>query len=285
MKFVDVKNDIAFRKIFGNDKKTQILISFLNAVLKLGDGRQIKEVDIINPYLLPRIAGEKASIIDVRAKDEKGRRFVVEMQVADVDGFGKRVQYYTCRDYSTQIERGDQYPLLKPIYFIGILDFDFFGGKEYLSNHIILNEKTHEHTLKDIRFTFIELRKFNKKAEQLRTLTEKWVFFIKNAEDLELIPENVEDEGLMEAYKDADKHSWKKEELIAYDNASIAEQDERGRLIAAENKGKVEKEEEVVERCVAENMPPEIISKIVNLPISEVKKIMEKIKKRKEGEK
>lgn len=225
-----------------------------------------------------------AIIIDVRAKDKSGRQFVVEMQVADVDGFGKRVQYYTCRDYSTQIERGDQYPLLKPTYFIGILDFDFFESGEYLSNHIILNEETYEHALKDIHFTFIELRKFNRKVEELKTLTEKWVFFIKNAENLDVIPENVDDEGLIEAYKDADKHSWKKEELIAYDNASIAEQDERGRLIAAENKGKIEgkieKEEEVIERCVEENMPSEIISKIVNLPISEVNKIVDKIKKR-----
>jgi hypothetical protein len=31
MKFVDVKNDVAFRNIFGNEKKTEILISFLNA--------------------------------------------------------------------------------------------------------------------------------------------------------------------------------------------------------------------------------------------------------------
>ena len=137
MKFVDVKNDIAFRKIFGNEKKTQILISFLNAILKLEGESRIQAVDIINPYLLPRVAGEKASIIDVRAKDKKGRQFVVEMQVADVDGFDKRVQYYTCRDYSMQIERGEQYPLLKPTYFIGILDFNFFESSEYLSNHSI----------------------------------------------------------------------------------------------------------------------------------------------------
>lgn len=282
MRFVDVKNDIAFRKIFGNEKKTNILISFLNAILKLEGVFKIKEVSIINPYLLPRVAGEKASIIDVRAKDEKGRQFVIEMQVADVDGFGKRVQYYTCRDFSMQIERGEQYPLLKPTFFIGILDFDFFDSSEYLSNHIILNEKTYEHALKDIQFTFIELRKFHKQLKGLKTLTEKWVFFIKNAENLEIIPDNIEDEGLIEAYKDADKHSWLKEELIAYDNASIAEQDERGKLIAAENKGKIEgkmeEKEGVIQRCLEEGMPPKMISKIVNLPVSEIKKIVNKLK-------
>ncbi|MEM0992754.1 MAG: Rpn family recombination-promoting nuclease/putative transposase [Bacteroidota bacterium] len=289
MKFVDITNDIAFRKIFGNEKKTQIIISFLNAVLQLEGDKRISEVSIINPYLLPRVAGEKASIIDVRAKDEKGRQFVIEMQVASVDGFDKRVQYYTCRDYSTQIDRGEQYPCLKPTYFIGILDFNFFDSEHYLSNHILLNEETYEHALKDIRFTFIELKKFSKPVEELETLIEKWIFFIKNAENLAVIPENTEDEGLIEAYKDADKHSWKKEELIAYDNASIAEQDARGRLIAAEKKGKAEgkiegkeegKQEEqqaVIERCWKEGLAVEIISKIVNLPTETVEAIIKKI--------
>lgn len=291
MKFVDVKNDIAFRKIFGNEKKTKIIISFLNAVLKLEGRQRIEEVSIINPYQLPRVAGEKASIIDIRAKDEKGNQFVIEMQVADVDGFDKRVQYYTCRDYSMQIDRGEQYPLLKPTFFIGILDFYFFDSPNYLSHHIIVNGETYEHKLKDIQFTFIELKKFGLQVHELNTLIEKWVFFIKNAENLEVIPDNVDDEGLREAYKDADKHSWEKEELIAYDNASIAEQDERGKITAAENKGKkegkkegeMEEKEKVIERCWRKNMAIEDITEISGLTLKEVKTIIEGLKI-KEGE-
>ncbi|MFK7980798.1 MAG: Rpn family recombination-promoting nuclease/putative transposase [Saprospiraceae bacterium] len=286
MKFVDVKNDVAFRKIFGNENKTTILISFLNAILKLTSDKKIKEVSIANPYQLPRIAGEKASIIDVRAIDEKGRQFVVEMQVADVDGFDKRVQYYTCRDYSMQIDRGEQYPLLRPTYFIGILDFDFFESENYLSNHIIVNGETYEHKLKDIQFNFIELQKFNLLVDDLQTLIEKWVFFIKNAENLNVIPANVDDEGLRQAYQDADKHSWGKEELIAYDNASIAEQDEKGKLIAAMDKGKTEgrkegrivEKEAIVKRCWKEKMSIELIVKLADLSTEEVSQIIEKIK-------
>ena len=230
MRFVDVKNDIAFRKIFGNENKTSIIISFLNAVLKLEADKRIEEVSIINPYQLPRIAGEKASIIDVRAKDKQGRQFVIEMQMADAQGFDKRVQYYTCRDYSMQINKGQGYALLKPTYFIGILDFNYFDSPSYFSHHIILNGETYEHKLTDIQFSFIELNKFNKKEAELKTLIEKWTFFIKNVENLKLIPSNVEDEGLIEAYKDAEKFNWEKEELIAYDNASIAIQDRIGSM-------------------------------------------------------
>ncbi len=298
MKFVDVKNDIAFRKIFGNENKTTIIISFLNAVLKLEGDKRIDEVSIVNPYLLPRVAGEKASIIDVRAKDKKGRQFIVEMQVADVDGFDKRVQYYTCRDYSMQIDRGEQYPLLRPTYFVGILDFNFFKSPGYLSHHIILDEETYEHKLTDVQFAFIELKKFNKEVHELKTLIEKWVFFIQNAENLDVIPDHVDDEGLKEAYYDADKHNWDKEELIAYDNAAIAEQDARGRMTLAIKRAKkqgmeqgmekgmekgmeqgMEKSKiEVIARCWEESMPIEIISRIVNLPIPQVAKTIEQIK-------
>lgn len=277
MKFVDVKNDIAFRKIFGNEQKTNILISFLNAILKLEGNQRVVEVSIINPYLLPRVAGEKASIIDVRAKDEQGRQFVVEMQVANVNGFDKRVQYYTCRDYSMQIDRGEQYPLLKPTYFIGIMEFNFFESASYLSNHLLLNEETYEHGLKDIQFTFIELNKFTKTASELTTLTEKWIFFIKNAENLDVIPDHVADEGLKAAYQDAEKHRWQKEELIAYDNASIAEQDERGKLIAAEQegitKGKIEGKTEVAKALKQSGVAMTIIVKTTGLTKAEIEKL------------
>ncbi|HFA47678.1 MAG TPA: Rpn family recombination-promoting nuclease/putative transposase [Bacteroidetes bacterium] len=283
MKFVDVKNDVAFRKIFGNEKKTKILISFLNAALKLEGDHLIKEVTIANPYQFPRIAGEKASIIDVRAKDVRGRQFVVEMQVAETDGFDKRVQYYTSRDYSMQIERGEEYPKLKPTYFIGILDFDYFDSEDYLSHHIILNGKTFEHKLKDIQFTFIELEKFNKEVHELETLIDKWTFFIKNAEELEVIPDNVDDDGLLEAYHDADRHSWKKEELIAYDNASIAEQDAIGKITFGIKKALKEKNYKIIEKCFDKNMAPEDIADITDLRLEKVLETIEKIKKKKGG--
>ena len=282
MKFVDVKNDVAFRKIFGNENKTTILISFLNAILKLEGDKKIKEVSIANPYQLPRVAGEKASIIDVRAIDKKGRQFVVEMQVADVDGFDKRVQYYTCRDYSMQIDRGEKYPLLKPTYFVGILDFDYFESESYLSNHIIVNGENYEHKLKDIQFNFIELRKFTLEVDDLQTLIEKWVFFIKNAENLDVIPANINDEGLKEAYRDADKHSWKKEELIAYDNASIAEQDVRGKMKFVVDK----RNKEIVEKCYLKGIEIEDISEITGLSLDNIQAIVNDIeRKKREGEK
>ena len=237
MQFVDVKNDVAFRKIFGNEAKKEILISFLNAVLGLEDLDKIKNVVFIDPYQLPRIRGEKASIIDVRAKDNRGRSFIIEMQVAEKDGFGKRIQFYTSKEYSSQINRGDDYTKLKPVFFIGILDFSFFPGTNYLSKHIIVDEETGICTLDDIKFRFIELKKFNKKENELTTIIDKWTYFIKKAEKLEVVPGNIGDEGLLAAYEEAKKHNWTKTEYDAYIYAGMREQDTKGELSFAERKG------------------------------------------------
>mgnify|MGYP000225485373 CR=1 FL=1 len=125
MKFADVKNDIAFRKIFGDENRKIILISFLNAVLKLNGDKKIANVFILNPFQLPIIQSLKATIIDIKAFDERGNEYIIEMQVANVDGLEKRLQYYLAKGYTSQIEVGENFSKLHPIIFIGIFDFTF----------------------------------------------------------------------------------------------------------------------------------------------------------------
>jgi predicted transposase/invertase (TIGR01784 family) len=271
MKFVDVKNDVAFRKIFGNENKKVILISFLNAVLDLEGQSRVKEVTLLNPFQLPRIAGEKSSIIDVRATDEKGLTFIVEMQVAEPAGFDKRVLYYTSKDYAGQINSGEDYPLLRPVFFIGILDFNYFSGKNYLSSHLIVDEDTGECIFSDMRFRFIELKKFNKKGHELKSIIDKWTFFIKNADELEVIPSDVDDEGLKEAYEEAAQHNWSKEAYDAYIYSGIREQDDRGRIEMAEQK----RVERVVIQMHKYNIPLGIIASSVELSEQDVQKIID----------
>ena len=240
MQFVDIKNDIAFRKIFGNENKKIILISFLNAVMKLKGKDAIEDVEILNPYQLPIIKNLKASIIDVKARDKKGKIYIIEMQVAEPEGLDKRLLYYASKEYSQQIESGEFYTKLKPVIFIGIFDFKFTEGNKYLSHHAVCDVENGERTIKDKDFYFIELPKFNTPLDDLKEITDKWIFFIKEVENLSVVPENVDDEGLKAAYQDANKHAWEKEELEAYDYAAMREQDERGKLAHAEKKGKID---------------------------------------------
>jgi len=289
MKFVDLKNDVAFRKIFGNENKKEILISFLNAVLELPVGKRIVEIEIKNPYQLPEIKALKSSILDVRATDERKISYIVEMQVEEPDGFDKRVQYYTAKQYSAQIEVGDDYPKLNQVIFIGILNFKFFEGKDYLTKHLIINKKTGKQELKDIEFNFVELPKFKKKLNKLSSLIEKWVYFIKNAPNLDVIPANIDDDGLIQAYEDADKHNWSKEELLAYDYAAMRNQDEKGKLVLTEKRGiekgieqgiglgieqGIEREKtETVKNGIRAGLSDEILTQLTSLSIALVQQI------------
>ena len=236
MKFADPKNDVAFRKIFGNEAKKVILISFLNSVLNLEGDRKIIDLDFRNTFQLPRITGLKSSIIDVNVKDQTGTKYIVEMQLSQVVAFDKRIQYYVSKEYSSQIEKGDDYSKLTPVVLVGILEFDYFEGNNYLTRHLILNLETKKNELKDINFIFIELPKFRKELNDCKTLTDKWIYFIQNAENLDVVPPDVNDEGLKEAYSESDKHNWTKDELDSYDYFLMREQDERGRVEFAEKR-------------------------------------------------
>ena len=284
MRFVDVKNDVAFRKIFGNEKKKVILISFLNAILSLNGQDRIKDVTLLNPFQLPRIKGEKASIIDVRAIDNKGATFIIEMQVAEPDGLEQRILYYTSKDYAAQINSGDDYPLLRPVYFIGILNFTYFPGTNYVSKHLIIDEETGDCTFNDMQFRFIELTKFKKKADELVDIVDKWTFFIKNARKLEVVPSNTDDEGLREAYEEAAQHNWSKDEYDAYIYDGMREQDARGIVTLAERRAaeKAEKEakesqrNEIILEMNKEGFSISMISKIVKLDEAIVSQVIEK---------
>ncbi|MBF0342974.1 MAG: Rpn family recombination-promoting nuclease/putative transposase [Nitrospirae bacterium] len=244
MQFVDIRSDIAFKKVFGNENKKEILISFLNAVLDLTGDREIDDITILNPYQAPKIEALKETILDIRATDKRKVTFIVEIQLQKRKGFEKRVLYYTSKAYVSQLEKGDDYPKLNQVIYIGIVDFDIFEGARYLTRHLILNKDTFKQELKDFEFSFIELPKFNLREDELESVVDKWIHFIKNASSLQAIPKSADFMEIREAYDIANKMQWNKEELDIYDYWLMRLQDERGAREYAfeegERKGKLE---------------------------------------------
>jgi predicted transposase/invertase (TIGR01784 family) len=278
MKFVDVKNDIAFRKIFGNENKKVVLISFLNAVLEFPNGKKVVDVKIVNPYQLPNLSGGKSTIVDVKAQDQSGNFFIVEMQVAEAESFSQRVLYYTSQSYSSQIERGDDYAKLNPTFFIGILDFEIGANPNYFSRHKVLDVETGEHLLRDVEFNFIELPKFKKAENEIQSVIEQWVYFIKNAENLNVIPDSIQDQGLKTAFEEADKHNWSKFELDEYNKIFIREADDEGRrrlgerraMLQGELKGKLAGKLEVARNLLDKGLAAEFIAEATGLTVEEI---------------
>jgi predicted transposase/invertase (TIGR01784 family) len=137
-----------------------------------------------------------------------------------------------------------------------------------------MDSETGERKFKDLEFNFIELQKFTKEITQIDNLVDKWVYFMKNSENLEVIPENINDSGLLSAYKDAEKHNWTKEELEEHEYAQMREQDELGQTQLAIEKALEHKDAEMVMELYKNGVSVEIISISVKLSIERVKEIL-----------
>src|SRR3989338_9119218 len=181
-KYLDPKNDIAFKKIFGTEKNKEILIHFLNDMITFKENSPIISVTFLKTSQDPETALKKTSIVDILCKDEKGNQYIVDMQVAKEKGFEKRAQYYASKAYISQANAGEAYHDLKEVIFLAISDFEMFPNKAaYKSDHVILDKESHENDLKDFSFTFVELPKFRKDIDHLSNMTEKWCYFFKHA--------------------------------------------------------------------------------------------------------
>ncbi len=238
MRFADPKNDLAFKKIFGDENHKNILISFLNSVLDFRDNKAIVDVSLANPYQVPKIPELKETILDIKATNKDGYTFIVEMQKKDLGDFTKRSLYYTSKAYISQLPKGNDYTQLKKVYFIGILNFNIFDSKNYISRHLIINQETNSQDLDDFEFSFIELPKFTKELQELQTILDKWIYFLQNAQNLTIIPEAYKDiKEFNEAFEIVTQTTWDTKELEVYDYISLKEFDEINALRTAERKG------------------------------------------------
>ena len=289
-KFLDPKNDVAFRRIFGSEKNKDILIHFINDVLELKDGDRIKEVTFLSTIQIPEIAAKKQSVVDVLCKDENGVQLIIEMQVSPQEGFEKRAQYYAAKAYSRQLnkgkEEGARYIDLKAVVFIAITDNIIFKDKIfYKSDHIILDKDTYAHDLKDFSFTFIELPKF--KITDINLLTniiEKWCYFFKHADETseaDLRKLIGSDNVIERAYEELNQFNWTEEELFTYEQETKRIMDNRAaedyKLEQAKSEGKAEgkaeRDTEIARAMLLDGDSVEKVAKITGLSIADIQKL------------
>ena len=269
MRFADPKNDLAFKKIFGNEQHKEILISFLNSVLDFKGSRRIKDIKIVNPYQVPKIPELKETILDIKAKNEDNEEFIVELQKKNLHNFAKRSLYYTSKAYISQLPKNNDYNQLKKVYFIGIVNFEIFETEDYISRHLILDQKTLKQELKDFEFTFIELPKFNKQLNELNSTLDKWIYFIKHAQDLTMIPKEFENiTEFKEAFEIAERTTWSKDELDIYDDIALKQFDDINAIMTAERKARME-----IAKNLLDVLDDETIAKKTGISVEEVREL------------
>jgi len=240
-KYADPKNDFAFKKIFGDEKRTNILISFLNAVLDFKGDQTIVEVTKVDSQQLSKRKEIKDTVLDVYAKTKTGEQFIVEMQNQNQHDFKKRAQYYMAQAYVNQLSKGEEYHKLARVYFIGILNFKVFDSTHYLSRHFSTNQETNNEDLSDWRHYFIELPKFTLDIEQLKYSLDKWVYFLKHAIDLDTVPAVLqEDSNVGAALEVALQVSWSEDERNIYDYKKRKASEHKSAIDTGRMEGKTE---------------------------------------------
>ncbi|HAA26781.1 MAG TPA: transposase [Cyanobacteria bacterium UBA8553] len=256
MIFINPKTDFAFKRIFGSEQSKDILISFLNALLYDGNPT-IEDLEILNPYLAPRIRGVKDTYLDVKARITGDKTVIIEMQVLNVEGFEKRILYNAAKAYSIQLNTGEDYTLLDPVIALTITDFEMFPNLENMISRFVLKEKEYlvDYLIYDIELVFLELPKFKKGLGELETITDKWIYFLKTARSMTTVPEIMETvPEIKKAFEIANQANLNREELEDLEKREIYIHDQRNAIKKARRQGREQGKEEGREEGREEGM-------------------------------
>ena len=285
MKFINPKVDYAFKKIFGSQQSKDILISFLNAIIYNGE-KTIKDLTIVNPFNPGKIISLKETYLDVKAVLVDGSIVIIEMQMARMTAFNKRVAYNLSKAYANQLDKGENYPLLNPAIALTITDFILFKNtddnikKDDYINKFVFQEETKKYKCleKELRLIFVELPKFKKSLSELKNLTDKWIYFLQEAASFDEIPENLGEVAEIEqALNIANFINMTPEELEIVENRGIAMQDERGRIAYAEEQARLNQTIALVKLLITQRfgeVSESISNQIENLPLADVEDLV-----------
>jgi predicted transposase/invertase (TIGR01784 family) len=298
MIFINPKTDFAFKKIFGSEQSHDILISFLNGILYNGEPT-IADLEILNPYQAPRIRGVKDTYLDVKALLTTGQTVIIEMQVLNVEGFEKRILYNAAKNYSTQLgagdsiqleasdsiqlEAGDQYTMLHPVIVLTITDFVMFSEFEAVMSRFVLNDIAFlvNYLSCDLELVFVELPKFKLDLAQLSSLTDKWMYFLHHARELEAIPETMRIvPKIRQAFEMANQANLSRDELDEFEHQAMFIQDYHGAIAFATKQGMnrgMEQRTRIIKLTIAQNLLPVMddasIAQTTGLAIDEIQKL------------
>ena len=278
MRFLDMKTDYAFKKVFGSENSKDILLSFLNSTLELG--KEIVDLTIEDPYNVPKLQGMKDTSVDVKATLDDKTKVIIEMQILNHDGFESRILYNTAKNYSNQLDKNNKYTLLNPVIALTIVNFkmfDFKKDKKYKSSFKLFEKETFTKYKDDIELIFIELPKFKKSLDDCETIEDKWIYFIKNARGLDVVPKDT-NSTIKEAYTIANRANLSKEELELQDKRedflfiqkSSIEKAKREAREKGIEEGKKEEKIKIAKVSLKQNIDIKTIALITELSIEEI---------------
>ena len=229
-KYLNPKADLTFKKVFGEHE--DLVMSLLNALLPLDEGKRIEHVEYMTPEMVPENPGKKNSLVDVRCKETGGRHFIVEMQMNWNNEFQQRVILNASKAVIKQLGTSEDYSLLQPVYALNLInDVGFDAGPdEFYHDYAIVNVEHSDRIIEGLRFVFVELPKFKPQTIKEKKMAVLWLRFLTEIDGntVEVPSELLEDPETSKALKILEKSAYTEAELNTYEHYWDAVYYERG---------------------------------------------------------
>ena len=278
--YVNPHTDFGFKRLFGSEINKDLLISFLNALFR---GEQhVTDITYLNSEQLGDRADARRAVFDVFCQNEKGEKFIVEMQNVYQEFFKDRTIYYSTFPIREQARRGTEWDFeLKSVYTIGLLNFNFADGlddaKRWHHEVKLMDVETKEVFYDKLTYVYVEIPKFNKKESELKTMYDKWMFVLKNLSRLMSRPAALQERIFTRFFEQAEIAKLDPNELMQYEESLSAFRDISNAIKTAEKRKLAEGIEIGIKR-VAENllrsgMPIEQVAENTGLAIEDIREL------------
>ena len=270
-RYISLLTDFGFKRIFGTKPNKDLLINFLNSLF---DGFQvIKDVKYLNSEHVGDVFAERKAIFDVYCENERGEKFIVEMQNAYQKYFKDRSLFYSTFPIREQAPKGAEWNFqLEHVYTVALLNFDLeeeaFDKNDINHDVGLLDKKTLKVFNDKLSFKYVEIAKFNKTEEELDTLYDKWLYVLKNLSRLDERPSALKEKVFTKLFEEAEIAKFTPTELKEYEDSLKAYRDIKNSIDTALEKGR----EEGMAKCMAEGMEKEKIStarRLLSMGLSE----------------
>lgn len=275
-RYISLLTDFGFKRIFGTKPNKDLLIDFLNSLF---NGEQVvKDVTFLNSEHVGDVHTDRKAIFDVYCENEHGEKFIVEMQNAYQTYFKDRSLYYATFPIREQAQKGEGWNYkLKHVYVVALLNYDMSDPafSDDTINHDIglLDKQTHRVFNDKLTFKYVEISKFNKRIEELKTNYDKWLFVLQNLSRLDRQPEYLQTAVFNRLFAEAEIAKFTRAELREYEDSLKAFRDIKNSLDSAEEKGKKDKAIEIAKNLLEMGMPIGSIMKATGLSQEEIAKL------------
>jgi predicted transposase/invertase (TIGR01784 family) len=218
-RYINLFTDFGFKRLFGNEENKDILMDFLNTLLV--DKQTIINLKFLNSEVLGKTILDRRAVYDLYCENDKGEKFIVELQRAEQEVFKERSIFYASRAIEEQSIKGEWNYNWQAVYTIAIMDFTFAGmGHNNVKSDVILFDQENQLKFTDkLRFIYLEMPKFTKTIDELETNYDKWLYLLKNISNMDNIPSKLQKAFFEKVFQIAEVSNYTPQERQQYEES------------------------------------------------------------------